>query len=317
MERKTFPVIETYKDNEVSLRDILLTLWKGKWIIISLTVLSLVAALVMAKNQPNIYKSSILLVPAQEEQKGGLAGIAGQFGGLASIAGINIGGGKSDVAEALAILKSQEFLTRFLKDEQIKSSLFIENWNKESGQWEKKDSFLGSLWGRLKGDSNPKDPSSLEPSWQKTYQLFISKHLSVSEDPKSGLVTVSVMAYEPEDAAHWAALLIDKLNSHVRLQKKAEAERSIEYLNNQIKLTLNAEMQRVLYQLVEAQAKVAMLASVRDDYVFRVIDPAFIPEQKYKPNRFQMVIVGGIAGCVFGVLLVLFIQIITEKKQSE
>ncbi|MDG9667342.1 Wzz/FepE/Etk N-terminal domain-containing protein [Hahella sp. CR1] len=316
MERKTFPVIETYKDNEVSLKDIFRTLWKGKWLIISITFISIFFAILMAVNKPNIYKSSVLLTPAQEEQKGGLAGLAGQFGGLASIAGLNIGGGKSEVTEALAILKSQDFLTHFLKEENIKSSLFIKNWDKESGQWKKPGSLLGGLLTWLKGDDE-EELSSLEPSWQKTYQVFVSKHLSVSEDPKSGLVTVSVMAYEPEEAAHWVTLLINKLNSHVRLQKKAEAERSIDYLNEQIRLTVNAEMQRVLYQLVEAQAKVAMLASVREDYVFRVIDPAFVPEQKYKPNRFQMVIVGAIAGCVFGVLLVLFIQILTESKQSE
>ncbi|MBU6950767.1 Wzz/FepE/Etk N-terminal domain-containing protein [Hahella sp. HN01] len=316
MERKTFPVIETYKDNEVSLKDMLRTLWKGKWLIISITFISIFFAILMAVNKPNIYKSSVLLTPAQEEQRGGLAGLAGQFGGLASIAGLNIGGGKSEVTEALAILKSQDFLTHFLKEENIKSSLFIKNWDKESGQWKKPGSLLGGLLTWLKGDDE-EELSSLEPSWQKTYQVFVSKHLSVSEDPKSGLVTVSVMAYEPEEAAHWVTLLINKLNSHVRLQKKAEAERSIDYLNEQIRLTVNAEMQRVLYQLVEAQAKVAMLASVREDYVFRVIDPAFVPEQKYKPNRFQMVIVGAIAGCVFGVLLVLFIQILTESKKSE
>ncbi|WLQ15451.1 Wzz/FepE/Etk N-terminal domain-containing protein [Hahella aquimaris] len=317
MERKTFPVIETYKDNEVSFRDIFSALWKGKWIIVSLTLVSFIFAIFMAVGKPNIYKSSILLVPAQEEQKGGLAGLAGQFGGLASIAGLNIGGGKSEVTEALAILKSQEFLTHFLQEGNIKSSLFIKNWNKESGQWEKPDSLLGSIWGWVKGGSNNDEKSNLEPSWQKAYQLFLSKHLSVFEDPKTGLVTVSVMAYQPEEAAHWVTLLVDKLNSHVRLQKKAEAERSIEYLNEQIRLTVNAEMQRVLYQLVEAQAKVAMLASVREDYVFRVIDPAFVPEQKYKPNRFQIVIVGAIAGCVFGILLVLFIQVLTENKKIE
>ena len=43
---------------------------------------------------PNQYKATALLAPAQSSG-GGLSGALGQLGGLASLAGVSIGGGES------------------------------------------------------------------------------------------------------------------------------------------------------------------------------------------------------------------------------
>ena len=51
-------------------------------------------------------------VPAQGDSGGGLSQLAGQFGGLASMAGISLGGGKGDDnAIAIELLKSRSFFT--------------------------------------------------------------------------------------------------------------------------------------------------------------------------------------------------------------
>ena len=48
-----------------------------------------------------------------------------------------------------------------------------------------------------------------------------------------------------------------------------------------------------------------MLAEVRQEYVFKTIDPALAPEEKSKPNRALICVLGLLAGGLFGVFLTL------------
>ena len=54
---------------------------------------------------------------------------------------------------------------------------------------------------------------------------------------------------------------------------------------------------------METQTKKIMLANVRDQYAFRIIDPAVIPEKKIKPNRGLIIMVGFVAGLAFSALI--------------
>ena len=65
----------------------------------------------------------------------------------------------------------------------------------------------------------------------------------------------------------------------------AEAEKSIGYLTDALEKTAIADMQQIFYQLIEKQQQTKMLANVRDEYVFKVIDPAVVPEKKSGPKR--------------------------------
>lgn len=138
-------------DDEIDLRELWNVIWRGKWIIIAITAIFAVASVFYALSLPNIYKSEALLAPADSEQQGGLSGLSGQLGGLASLAGVNLGGGKTDkTALAIEILKSREFFAKFAEKHNILPELLaVKEWNmptntvvyddeiyaSESGEW--------------------------------------------------------------------------------------------------------------------------------------------------------------------------------------
>ena len=78
-------------DDEIDLGELWNVIWAGKWIIVGVTFIFALASVFLALNLPNIYRSEVLLSPAEDNSGGGLAGLAGQFGGLASLAGVNLG----------------------------------------------------------------------------------------------------------------------------------------------------------------------------------------------------------------------------------
>jgi capsular polysaccharide biosynthesis protein len=61
----------------------------------------------------------------------------------------------------------------------------------------------------------------------------------------------------------------------------------------------------VFYQLIEQQTKTIMLAEVSLEYVLKTIDPANAPEEKAKPKRALIVVLGTMLGGMLSVLIVL------------
>src|SRR5690554_7416717 len=128
--QNTTPNQHTNED-EIDLFELFMALWKGKWIIIATTFAFALSSVIYALSQPNIYRSEALLAPVEES--GGLK-MSGQLGGLAALAGVNLGGGGgSKVGLALEILKSREFLGRFIVKHELKPALMaVDSWNSES-----------------------------------------------------------------------------------------------------------------------------------------------------------------------------------------
>ena len=97
-------------DDEIDLRELFGVLWAGRLKILVITAVFAVASIVYALSVPNQYKATALLSPAQSSG-GGLSGALGQLGGLASLAGVSIGGGGSSEAQvAQEIMKSWNFI---------------------------------------------------------------------------------------------------------------------------------------------------------------------------------------------------------------
>ncbi|TOH86698.1 GNVR domain-containing protein, partial [Vibrio parahaemolyticus] len=64
------------------------------------------------------------------------------------------------------------------------------------------------------------------------------------------------------------------------------------------------------------QTKSLMLAEAQEEFVFKVVDPAVVPELKSKPKRSLIVIVGTFMGFMLGLALVL-IRYAIVKNRSE
>src|SRR5690606_24613901 len=99
---------------------------------IATTFVFAVASVFYALSLPNIYKSEALLAPASE-QKG--AGLSGQLGGLAALAGVSLGSGAGvdKTALALEVIKSRDFLGRFIENRiQLHDLMAAESWDLSS-----------------------------------------------------------------------------------------------------------------------------------------------------------------------------------------
>ena len=299
-------------NDEIDFRELFGAIWQGRWIIITVASLFTVLSIIYAINQPDIYKSEALLAPAEQEGSGGLAGLAGQFGSLASLAGVNLGGGSSNKAQlAIHAFKSREFTSDFIQKHNILADLMAtESWDMQTNTMiydaELYDA-QNNKWVR-----EAKAPFKPKPSAQEAYKKF-SKILSASTDKETGMVTISVEHLSPYVAQQWVEWLIQDINKTMKQRDVLEATKSNDFLTKQLKKTPIADIRAVLYKLIEEQTKTIMFANVRDEYVFKTIDPALPPEEKEGPKRALICIFGLLMGITLGFLIVSIKHALTKR----
>ena len=305
------PVQNNIADDEIDLRELFTAIWQGKWIIVIITALFASASVYYAVNLPNIYKSEALLAPAEQDKAGGLAG---QLGGLASLGGVNLGAnGNVDKTQlAIEILRSRKFSREFINKYDILPDLMAaKTWNSETNTVLYDEKFYDveqNKWVR-----EVKAPYKPEPSMQEAYKKFI-KIISANKNEETGMVTLSVEHVSPVVAQQWVNWLIDDINQTMKARDVIEANKSTDFLTQQLEQTKIADIRAVLYKLVEEQAKTIMFANVRDEYVFKTIDPALVSEEKFKPKRALICILGALLGCFLGVTIVLIRLYIPKSK---
>ena len=132
---ETFQYTEAF-DDEIDLKELFTLLWNGKLVITLITGFAAVCAVLFALSLPNIYESKALLAPKGESGAGGLAGLARQYGGLASLAGINIGGGGGESSKSMRAqqkIQSLDFFTRHLYEKIVIDLMAVDHWDAASG----------------------------------------------------------------------------------------------------------------------------------------------------------------------------------------
>ena len=119
-----------------------------------------------ALSVPNQYRATALLAPAQSDG-GGLSSALGQLGGLASLAGVSIGGGESSESQiAQEIMKSWSFVEMFISDNDLEVEIYAaEGWSKGSGELHINQDVYDSKsgeWLTEDSDGNIAPPTSWE-----------------------------------------------------------------------------------------------------------------------------------------------------------
>lgn len=255
----------------------LIALWRLLWahkllIAIAAGVFGAIAV-VLALTATHIYRAEVVVTPVADSGVGGAASrLAGQFGGLASLAGIDLGSSGVAVLEAQAVLESRRMIEEFVRRNDLVEQLL--------------------------------PPGSEQSTVWHAVEKFRNTAVTIQTDELDGTTTVAVEWKDPAVAAGWANGLVTLANELMRTKALADSKRNIEYLTRQIAATNVVEMQRVMYGLIENETKTQMLANARAEYAFTIVDPAAVPEARVRPKRRLMVATGIAIGLIFGVLFV-------------
>lgn len=290
--------------DEIDLKDLFRTVYEYRYFILVVTSFFVVIALVYALYLPNKYRSESLLSLSGGEGNSSMSKVASQLGGLASLAGINVGGSEdSKLNLAIATLKSRKFIAGFIDRHHLLPDLMaVKKWDEASNSViydENLYDIESKIWVR-----SVQPPKKAKPSDWDAYEFFIEL-FSLAKDKETGYVTVAVEHWSPYVAKRWVELLIKDVNDVIKNKDIIQAQKSISFLKKELSKVSLADMKVVFYQLIEEQMQIIMLANTYDEYVFTVIDPPVVAEEKASPKRLVYIFVGFFVGLFLSLFLVI------------
>lgn len=291
--------------SEVTLGFLVKLLWQKKFQIIIPTVIASVIAVLYAINKPNVYTAQGIYTPASQGDASSLSKLAGQFGGLASLAGVNLGGaGEDDTQVAIKFLKSRAFLQHFIDKYDLTDELMaVEGWNKIDNKLIYNTSIFdpnSNTWNKELGIDKP-------TPWN-AYEVLKSM-LSVNYDSKEGVIEVSLTFYSPVLAKKWLELLIQEINKYWREKKIAKHNLLAIALEEKAEKSNVSELRSVFYSLIAEQTKNSLLAEVTSESVFESVGDIVLPQEKSAPSRALICLVSFIFSFTTSLIIVSGIQI--------
>lgn len=293
-------------DNEISLEELLNIALNRKRLLSSIvfgfTLLSLIYVLIV----PNIYTSNALLAPSSQDES--LSSRLGGLSSLAGFAGIDIGEEAASLSdEAMERIMSLDFFTEhFLPNIKLENLIAVTRWNQETDTLTYDESLYDPLTNKWVRDV--KFPKNVIPSDQEAYEFYIET-IDLSEDQDTNFVSISMDHHSPIIAKEWLDIVIKKINESMREIEKKSSMDSINFLNQSKDFSDVQSIQSAISSLLEMEMQKYMIASVNQDYVYRIISKPLIPEEHSFPNELLICIIGFLFGVILSVIIVIIIYL--------
>jgi uncharacterized protein involved in exopolysaccharide biosynthesis len=307
------------EEDEINLLDLFIVLLKHKVMIFCVVLLAGILAIVISMQMPNIYRSEITIAPTTQEKTGGAFSALGGFGAMiASDMGI---GATGSLDQFEVVLKSRELTNCIVRKYDLLPVIFDKAWDAENKRWKVgKPSALQNLTESLQGmlgispekKQTGKDPFTIGEAY-----LAMQGLLKITPNKKQNIMQLSI---EHKDSVLAQTILnyyVVGLSEFLRQQTLTDAAAQQAQLSLQLAKTMDPMLKNRLYEVIAKQIEKETLAKVQRYYSFNIIDPAFVPEKKFKPKRSQICLLSVVVAFFIAIFLAFFLEYLQNMKKNE
>ncbi len=282
------------EEDEINLLDLFIVLLKHKWMIFWIVFVTGVLAVVVSLLMTPIFRSEATIAPSgQEKGAGGLATALGGFGAMiASESGVM---GAGSLEQFSVVLKSRELTNAIVQRYNLMPILFEDAWDARRKRW------------------TVDEP----PTLQDAYKRIQEGMLTVSPDKKQNVMKISFDYKDARMARTFLDYYILGLSESLRRQTLEDAQAQQVLLSEQLAKTSDPLLKNRLYELIAKQIEKEALAKVQKYYGFNVIDPAFVPDRKFKPKRAVICVLSVVVAFFIAVFLAFFREYLTNIGSRE
>ena len=248
----------------------------GRWKLLSLCILGgIVVAIALIMVLPRQYRSQTTVLTVNTENPTGSQSSVTRS--LASLVGVGIR--QDDVREeALALLRSDRLAWEFVTAHDAVGVL-------TEGEEISEDDLRATVVDRFKNGI-----------------------LSVQDDRRTGLITVSMLWRDRNQAADWTNAYVRLADETLRTQTLIDSERTLDLLEHELEKTNVIELQNSINRFYETQMQRMLFARARTEFALRTIDPAIAPAEgnTAAPNKTLIlascVILASLAGLFLAIM---------------
>ncbi|MCE7901911.1 MAG: hypothetical protein DYH20_04440 [Gammaproteobacteria bacterium PRO9] len=251
------------------------------WVILGFSIAAGLLAFAASFLVTPVYRAQALVLSVPENnESNALSQLTSEFGGLAALAGVSLGSPGETRVKALAILGGRSFIEDFVQANQLLPVLFASKWDSTAGKWQVTGSRI--------------------PTVQDGAEKLQREVLTITDDVKSGVISVTVDWRDSTKGAQWANGIVDMLNSRMRGRAIDEASARLQFLKAELTKTNELELRSAIYRLMESQLNSIMVARTRQDYALQILDRAKPSDlDRYvRPRRILLTCLGLFVGAL-------------------
>jgi len=252
---------------EISLDDYINVL-KKRWIlIIIIVIVSVTATGIMSFLTTPVYESKAVIMPtSSQKEQGGMSALAMQFGIASS--------STSNVSEMLALLKSNILVEKVINKYKL-IPLFFQN-----------------------GPENMTETDQMWNGIKRFKAVFNVKH-----NQKDGIIELSMNFRDPAIATDILNYILTELTDYMSGEAKRVAETNRKYLELLIDRNADPLIRQKIYSLVAQQIETSMMAEVKENFAFKILDPPRASPDRIKPTRKKNVLLAFVISLFAGVFI--------------
>lgn len=272
-------------NSDIPIGALLKYIWSKRLRIALFTFVIAVIAIIWLLALPNKYTSQAVFMAEKSENEGGLSSVASSFGGIASLAGINLGSDNDAEVEAEYLLTSESFLLGVVRDYSYLPQVVAANNFDFEAQTLKFDSSIYNV----NNDSWSIDGARKSRFGEYPADWFtvdkLREIVSVAKDKETKLLTLMVQHYSPTFAREFAEVILLEINGVMKERESQQIDRRLNFLNKQLEQEIPNEIKQSIYALLEQQLKQKMIVETSENFIFKIIEPPVTPEIKSSPLR--------------------------------
>ena len=299
-------------EGEVNILDYWRVIWKRRALILWMVAGTVVATALISLLMANVYQAKAVIMPVTQKESGpagglGLTALAQQFSGLP---GISLPGSAS-ASEIISLLKSNILREKMIQRYHLLPVLFHKRWDPRRQTWKRSDEIGPGLDPRdyvarieralapSRPDATPKGDNDPPSTWDALRRL--DDIVRVSQDVKQNTITVSADFSDPETAARVLDYLLVTLTDYMSGEAKRVATTNRKYLEAQLEKTNDPFIKQKTYNLIAQQIETGMMAEVKENFAFKIIDPPLAPDKTIRPRRLQMMMLALLISVLAGI----------------
>jgi uncharacterized protein involved in exopolysaccharide biosynthesis len=282
-------------EDEINLLDLCIVLLKHKVMIFYFVLLAGIMAFVISMLMPDIYLSECTIAPTTQEKGSSALSALGAIGGFGAMIASDLGiGATGSLDQFDVVLKSRDLTNSIVRKYDLMPILFEKSWDAENKRWK------------------VKKPPVLVDSYKEIHTL-----LKITPDKKQNVMRLSFEQKDPRLAQAILNYYIVGLSEFLRQQTLTDAAAQQAQLSSQLEKTVDPMLRNRLYELIAKQIEKETLATVQKYYSFNVIDPALVPEKKFKPKRALICLLSVVVAFFIAIFLAFFLEYLHNIKKNE
>jgi len=311
------------EEDEIDLLELWRTVWKRRKLIASIVCVGVLLTAIVSLFMTNIYQSEAVIMSVETKSGrvgGGMAAamMSQMGGGLGSLIGLP---DSSSAIEIGLLLESKVLQKKIIHDYNLLPVLFPKQWDEKKKTWKKESGFslnplawLSKLLAAVKPADKKKSKKIEGVPDEMDGLRALDKLVKINKNKKDNFISISVQHQDPDVAAAIVGHYLAALNDHMSQEAIRVATINKKYLEEQLSQTTDPLIQQKLYSMIAQQIETSMMAAVKENFAFKIIDPPLVPDQKLKPKRAQMVVLSFVVFLFLAVFVVFILEYLEKNN---